>query len=162
MHDHDKARQYQAVIDAGSDSFADQARKFMKTAYQGAEQRSRFIHSATPPSDRLSPLVARKVSGQQHHRGNSGMAPTSVIDRCVQSEDHGSNRAVAAKSLARRVQRRSSATIAILKNHQARPVCSKRKTVPLPVRRKTHTPSPYRPMHTNAKASSEKKLEAAR
>jgi len=37
MHDHDKARQqYQAVIDAGSDSVqADQARKFMKTAYQG-------------------------------------------------------------------------------------------------------------------------------
>ncbi len=37
MHDHDKARQqYQAVIDAGSDSVqADQARKFMKTAYEG-------------------------------------------------------------------------------------------------------------------------------
>jgi tetratricopeptide (TPR) repeat protein len=37
MHDHDKARQqYQAVIDAGSDSVqADQARKFMKTAYTG-------------------------------------------------------------------------------------------------------------------------------
>jgi tetratricopeptide (TPR) repeat protein len=37
MHDHDKARrQYQAVIDAGSDSVqADQARKFMKTAYSG-------------------------------------------------------------------------------------------------------------------------------
>jgi len=37
MHDHDKARQqYQAVIDAGSDSAqADQARKFMKTAYEG-------------------------------------------------------------------------------------------------------------------------------
>ena len=37
MHDHDKARQqYQAVIDAGSDSVqADQARKFMKSAYTG-------------------------------------------------------------------------------------------------------------------------------
>jgi tetratricopeptide (TPR) repeat protein len=37
MHDHDKARQqYQAVIDAGSDTAqADQARKFMKTAYTG-------------------------------------------------------------------------------------------------------------------------------
>ncbi|QNI34039.1 hypothetical protein H7849_09110 [Alloacidobacterium dinghuense] len=37
MHDHDKARQqYQAVIDAGSDSAqADQARKFMRTAYSG-------------------------------------------------------------------------------------------------------------------------------
>jgi tetratricopeptide (TPR) repeat protein len=37
MQDHDKAKQqYQAVVDAGSDSAqADQARKFMKTAYTG-------------------------------------------------------------------------------------------------------------------------------
>lgn len=37
MHDHDKARQqYQAVIDAGSDTTqADQARKFIRTAYTG-------------------------------------------------------------------------------------------------------------------------------
>lgn len=37
MHDHEKARQqYQAVIDAGSDTVqADQARKFIKTAYTG-------------------------------------------------------------------------------------------------------------------------------
>ena len=37
MHDHDKARQqYQAVIDAGNDTVqADQARKFMKSAYTG-------------------------------------------------------------------------------------------------------------------------------
>lgn len=37
MHDRDKARQrYQAVIDAGRDTAqADQARKFMKTAYEG-------------------------------------------------------------------------------------------------------------------------------
>jgi hypothetical protein len=37
MHDHDKAKQqYQAVIDAGSDSAqADQARKYIKSAYVG-------------------------------------------------------------------------------------------------------------------------------
>lgn len=37
MHDHDQARQqYQAVVDAGSDTVqADQARKYMKTAYAG-------------------------------------------------------------------------------------------------------------------------------
>ncbi|HEX3438662.1 MAG TPA: hypothetical protein VHT24_17970, partial [Pseudacidobacterium sp.] len=37
MHDHDKAKQqYRAVIDAGSDTAqADQARKFMQTAYAG-------------------------------------------------------------------------------------------------------------------------------
>jgi hypothetical protein len=37
MNDHDKARQqYQAVIDAGSESVqADQARKFQRSAYVG-------------------------------------------------------------------------------------------------------------------------------